>query len=322
MDPQLLQVTQLTWSRDGRVVDAEGACQLTLGCDGAALIGLPLHKALGIAEARARELEQKALAAPGTVEFVASSLGKDPTVLRLVLSTRDGQGSAGIINMRSVLAGAPPLQISRLASSLSHEIRNPLSSVKMAVQTLARNPTLSERDQRRLVIANREIRNMERMLWLLSEYGRDSSPSLEPIAVRSLVQEAATLVEPELAERRIELRIEEEAPHAWVRVEAGRIHRVLSQLLLSIAMGQPEGSAIAVTIRQARHDEVQILVVDSAAQAPEETSSIFEPFGSMLARGAGLSLAALRWVMESHGGKVTADWSSPPGTLYTLSFPA
>ncbi|HME92490.1 MAG TPA: histidine kinase dimerization/phospho-acceptor domain-containing protein, partial [Myxococcaceae bacterium] len=207
-------MAQLTWSHEGRVVEAEGACQLTLGCDRAALIGLPLHKALGIAEARARELDQKALAAPGAVEFVASNLGRDPTVLRLALGARGGQGSAGIINMRSVLAGAPPLQISRLASSLSHEIRNPLSSVKMAVQTLARNPTLSERDQRRLAIANREIRTMERMLWLLSEYGRDSSPTLEPTAVRTLVQEAATLVEPELAERRIEIRIEEEEPHS------------------------------------------------------------------------------------------------------------
>jgi len=322
MDPQLVQATQLTWSREGRVVEAEGACQLTLGCDAASLIGMPLHKALGIAEARARELDQKALAAPGTVEFVTSSLGKDPTVLRLALGTCDGQGSAGVINMRSVLTGAPPLQISRLASSLSHEIRNPLSSVKMAVQTLARNPTLSERDQRRLVIANREIRTMERMLWLLSEYGRDSPPSLEPIAVRSLVQEAATLVEPELAERRIEIRIEEEEPHARVRVETGRIHRVLSQLLLNIAMGQSEGSAITVTIRHAQHDEVQILVLDPGAEPPEVTASIFEPFASMLARGAGLSLAALQRVMESHGGKVAADWSSPPGTLYTLTFPA
>lgn len=322
MDPQLAQVAQLTWSRDGRVVDAEGACRVTLGRDGATLLGQPLHRALGVEEGRARELGQKALSSPGEVEFVASSLGKDSTVLRLVLGVRDGQGTAGIINMSSVLAGAPPLQISRLATSLSHEIRNPLSSVKMAVQTLARNSSLSERDQRRLVIANREIRTMERMLWLFSEYGRESPPALEPIALRSLVQEASTLVEPELAERRIEIQIQEEDPHARVRVEAGRIHRVLSQLLLNIAMGQPEGSAIPVKIRKAPPDLFQILVVDPTAEQPENTSTAFEPFGSMLTRGVGLSLAALRRVMESHGGKVTADWSSAPGTLYTLSFPA
>ncbi|HME90689.1 MAG TPA: ATP-binding protein, partial [Myxococcaceae bacterium] len=110
--------------------------------------------------------------------------------------------------------------------------------------------------------------------------------------------------------------------HSRVRVEAGRIQRVLSPLLLNIAMGQPEGTTIAVNIRRGPRDEVQIQVVDSSTEPPEDASSVFQPFSSMLARGAGLSLAALQRVMESHGGKVTADWSSPPGTLYTLSFPA
>src|SRR5712692_2832852 len=197
MDAHLVQVAQITWSGQGLVVDAEGACQLTLGYAGGALIGQPLHAVLGIAEGRARELDQQALASNGAVQFVASSLGKEPTtLLRLTLGTRRGHASAGVINMRSILAGAPRLQISRLASSFSHEIRNPLSSVKMAVQTVARNPALSERDQRRLMIGNREIRTMERVLWILSEYGRDSPSTVESVALRSLVQESAALVEP------------------------------------------------------------------------------------------------------------------------------
>src|SRR6185295_11888807 len=97
--------------------------------------------------------------------------------------------AASVVNMSALLEGAPPLQISKLASSLSHEIRNPLSSVKMAVQTLARNEGLSERDRRRLTIANREIRTMERMLWLFSEYGRDAPPVGEVTSVRALFQE-------------------------------------------------------------------------------------------------------------------------------------
>jgi len=324
MDAHLVQVAQITWSGQGLVVDAEGACQLTLGYAGGALIGQPLHAVLGIAEGRARELDQQALASNGAVQFVASSLGKEPTtLLRLTLGTRRGHASAGVINMRSILAGAPRLQISRLASSFSHEIRNPLSSVKMAVQTVARNPALSERDQRRLMIGNREIRTMERVLWILSEYGRDSPSTVESVALRSLVQESAALVEPELAEHRVEVRVDEEVPLARVRAEAGRVQRVLSQLLLKVAMGQPEGSTLAVKIRRAEQGGYAIRVVDSAAaEPPDESSSVFEPFGSTIARAEGLALAALRQVMESHGGKVTADWSTPAGTLYTLSFPA
>ena len=58
----------------------------------------------------------------------------------------------------------------------------------------------------------------------------------------------------------------------------------------------------------------------TAALPPEERGTLFEPFGSTLARGAGLSLAALRRVMLSQGGDITAEGSAEPGTVFTLTF--
>jgi two-component system sensor histidine kinase HydH len=322
MDPELTQVAQITWSRQRLIIEAEGACELVLGASADSLIGQSLHRALGISENRARELDQRACESNSTqLDFLSVATGRESELLRLALGRRHGNASAGISNLRHFLAGAPPVQISALASSLSHEIRNPLSSVKMAVQTLARNTSLSERDRRRLAIANREIRTMERMLWLFSEYGREVPPALESVPLRTLVQEAAALVEPELAERRIEVRIEGDAA-ARAQMEAGRVARVLSQLLLNIATGQPEGSVLKIEIRPALSEGFEMRILDPAAVGePKDAASVFEPFSSMLSRGAGLALAALSRVMESHGGKLSADWSSGRGTLYTLSFP-
>src|SRR5690606_29803941 len=141
-------------------------------------------------EAKARQSE-----AP-VVDFITHCEPNDePVVWRLSLS-RDGEGRcvASILHLSQLLEGAPPVQVSRLSSSLSHEIRNPLSSVKMAVQTLQRNTELGDRDKRRLTIANREIRTMERMLWLFSEYGRETPPHLEAMSLRSVLTEAADMV--------------------------------------------------------------------------------------------------------------------------------
>ncbi|RKH13464.1 sensor histidine kinase [Corallococcus sp. CA053C] len=325
MNAQLLQVAQLAWSPNLRVTRAEGDCATVLRRAPPALVGTPLHTALGVTQERARELDARAREDRRGVEFVvvAPGGGTPPTHLRLVLGMDGEEASAGVLDLGAVLEGAPPVQISRLSSSLSHEIRNPLSSVKMAVQTLARNTGLSDRDKRRLTIANREIRTMERMLWLLSEYGREGAANLDSHPLRSVVQEATAMVAPELAERRIEVDVKEEADLPRVRVDPNRLRPVLAQVLLNVAMGLPEEGRVQVTLRQVAPGHVSLILDDpAAALPPEERGTLFDPFGSRLARGAGLSLAALRRVMTGVGGDVAAEGSAEPGMVFTLTFAA
>ncbi|WP_224366210.1 sensor histidine kinase [Hyalangium versicolor] len=343
MNAQLLQALQLVWSPSLRVTRAEGDCVAVLRRPAAELQDVPLHLALGITPERAHELDARAREDRRAVEFISARIGPkprppeaerqgpslehplsrhdEPAPLRLVLGLEAGEPTAIIQDLDGLLDGAPPVQISKLSSSLSHEIRNPLSSVKMAVQTLQRNTTLSDRDKRRLTIANREIRTMERMLWLLSEYGRDSVPNMDQQPLRTVVQEAQAMVAPEMAERRIELKVEEDPELPRVRVDATRLRPVLAQLLLNISMGQPEDSHVNVQLRRGPEGRPLMVLKDSAAALPpEERGTLFEPFGSRLARGAGLSLAALRRVMLNQGGDISAEGSSEPGMVFTLTF--
>ena len=322
MDPLLLDSVSLAWGPDLLVSTLEGAVERVLGRPPEQLAGRPLSEVLGISPAVADELNAR-VEPGGTVEHVTAWKGEKSICLRLrILPLDGGRRAASAVNLTALLDGAPPLQISKLASSLSHEIRNPLSSVKMAVQTLARNSGLSDRDRRRLTIANREIRTMERMLWLLSEYGRDTPPQTELIPVRVLFQEAASLVEPELAERQVELAFQEddgELPP--VKVDHGRLRPVLSQLLLNVAQGLEPGARLTITLRRYGKGAQAVIADPAFAVLAEEHRTLYEPFGSpRLARGAGLSLAALRRVMISHGGQFVAEGTGHPGTLFTLTF--
>jgi len=323
MDPLLLDSASLAWGPDLLVVSVEGAAERVLGRPASGCVGSPLAEALGVAPAAAGELHDRARPGQATIEHVMSARGERSVCLRLnVLAGKGGRRAASVLNLSALLEGAPPLQISKLASSLSHEIRNPLSSVKMAVQTLARNPDLSDRDKRRLTIANREIRTMERMLWLLSEYGRDTLPQAELTSVRALMQEAASMVEAELSERQVELAFQEEDRDLPpVKVDSGRLRPVLSQLLFNVAQGLNPGARLGITLRRHGKGAQAVIQDPSWTVLPEEQRTLYEPFGSpRLARGAGLSLAALRRVMTSHGGQFVAEGSSDPGTLYTLTF--
>jgi len=321
MDPQLAQIAEIGWSPDLRVTSAEGACEAVFGRAAPELLGRLLAEVFGIPPRRAEELDARAKAAGGAVEFVTSS-AHEPHTFRLAMGLRGGGPRAGVLDLTAALAGAPPIQISHLSSSLSHEIRNPLSSVKMAVQTVAKNPALGDRDQRRLRIANREIRTMERMLSLLSEYGREAPPIPEAVPARTVVTEGAALVEPELAEREIRLEISEDPPGSKVRADVARLRPVIAQLLLNVASGLSQGAALEVLIRPFGAG-VSISVTDkNAAVPPEERATLFEPFGSRLARGAGLSLAALHRAMLAQGGAVEVEEVPGQGAEIRLLFPA
>ncbi|WNG42036.1 HAMP domain-containing histidine kinase [Archangium minus] len=324
MNLHLLQAVQISWSPSLGVTRAEGDCETVLHRPTSEVMERPLHVVLGTTAEKARELDALARQDRRAVEFLYVSLGAgDPVPLRLTLGMDAGEATAAVVDLRVLLAGAPPVQLSGLASQLSHELRNPLSSVKMAVQTLARNTGLSERDQRRLTIANREIRTLERMLWLVSEYGRDSTPNMEQHAPRSLVQEATAMVAPELAERRVEVRVDEAPDVPRVKVDAGRLRPVLAQVLLNVAMGLTEGGNVEVSIVPDDQGRVRILLKDPAGALPEEErDSLFEPFECRLARGAGLSLAALRRVLEHQGGDVSAETGPDTAAVFTLTFAA
>lgn len=322
MNAQLLQAVQLVWSPSLRVIRADGDCSTVLRRSPRELTDAPLHVVLGTTPERARELDARAREDRRAVEFVSARVStEEPTPLRLVLGLEGGEATAAIQDLDGLLDGAPPVQISKLSSSLSHEIRNPLSSVKMAVQTLQRKTDLNDRDKRRLTIANREIRTMERMLWLLSEYGRDSVPRLDQQPLRNVLQEAHSMVAPELAERRIDLRVDEAPELPRVSVDLARLRPVLAQLLLNIAMGLPEDSHVEVQLRLGPSGQPLLVLKDpTAALPPEERDTLFEPFGSRLARGAGLSLAALRRVMLNQGGDISAEGTAEPGMVFTLTF--
>ena len=315
-DPTWGLPLHIRWDESLSLVHGDGALP---GCASPSP-GTPLAEALMVDAATARAIDARGRAGGG-VEFVR--VGADsPRWLRVSVAPAGAVVEARVHDLGALLEGAPPLQISRLSSSLSHELRNPLSSVKMAVQTLSRNEGLSARDQRRLTIALREIRTLERMLWMLSEYGREVPLSVESWALPDLIQESASLIEQDLAERNVHLEVCCAAELPRVRLDGVRLRPVLAQLLLNVASNLGEGQPLAVSLRQSRRGVEAQVLDEHAALNPGDEARVFEPFGSRLARGAGLSLAALRRVLQQQGGEVTAAPASPParGVLFSLDF--
>lgn len=207
--------------------------------------------------------------------------------------TRDGPGHA-----LEDLRGLP-----RFASVVAHELRNPLSAVKIALQTLERHAQLKPKDSTRLSIALREVATIERVLSDLLDWARPPEPQLESVSAAQVLSAALIECEGDLADRRLEL-VRDETSGASVRGDAERLTLALAELVRNAAQASPPEGIVRVAVLQ-NDESVRFIVDDDGpGMSEEDAARAFEPFFSGRARGIGLGLTRALDTARSLGGDV------------------
>jgi len=211
--------------------------------------------------------------------------------------------------------------IERFAADVAHEIKNPLTSLRSAVETVAR---ISDPDQQRklLAIVFDDVRRLDRLISDISDASRlDAELSRSETDRVDLGRMLDALVEIERAAGesagngappRIVL---ESAPNADVTVQGieDRLVQVLRNLLANAVSFSPPGGRIA--LRAARSGDMVVVTVEDEGQGipPGKEAAIFErfyterPAGEAFGTHSGLGLSISRQIVEAHGGTIRAE---------------
>jgi signal transduction histidine kinase len=201
----------------------------------------------------------------------------------------------------------------QMAAGVAHEIRNPLSSMKMTVQMLRE----SGKDAESFDLILREI---ERLELIAAELTGASQPlRKEAVKLDSVVNDVL-----ELMRRRLEhlgIRVEKAyAPVPDVQVDVARFKRCVMNLVLNGAQAMPSGGPLRVGVAP-RDGRIRFSVTDAGAGVPAEIGSkVFEPFVTTKQDGVGLGLALTKRIVEDHGGSIGYD-SAPGGTTFWIELP-
>jgi len=201
----------------------------------------------------------------------------------------------------------------QMAAGVAHEIRNPLSSIKMTVQMLREGA----RDAEAYDLVLREI---ERLELIAAELTGASQPlRKEPVKLDTVVDDVL-----ELMRRRLEhlgVRVERSfAPAAEVPVDVARFKRCVMNLVLNGAQAMPSGGPLRVAIAP-RDGRVRFSVTDAGPGVPPEVGPrVFEPFVTTKQDGVGLGLALTKRIVEEHGGAIGYD-PAPAGTTFWIELP-
>lgn len=196
-----------------------------------------------------------------------------------------------------------------MSSAVVHEMRNPLSSIKLNVRALLLKLGGDVRHSELARIAEQQVERLERMLSDLLSLGKPLSMNVTPMMLQEAVADAMEAVANEARQRRCRLRLQDDAPGAKGLLDAERIRHALLNLLQNALDAIDDGGEVVVrtSLEGPEGKRALIEVLDDGPGIPEDNlDRLFKPFFTTRAHGTGLGLAIVRKIVECHGGRVYA----------------
>lgn len=238
-------------------------------------------------------------------------------------------------DMRQLLIRAERLEgIAEMSASLAHEIKNPLASIRSAVEQLSRMPRASDDEKTLSHLVQRESDRLSRVLTEFLDFSRTGMTRVQSLDITSIARNAARLAssQPGIAEG---VTIVDKFPATPMTIEGDEdlIHRAVFNLLLNAVQVSPphtdvllEGGELAPHQLPDGAPEFAggaygILVTDQGPGiTPEIRDRLFDPFVTTKPGGSGLGLSIVQRAVQAHGGIVTV---SSPGeeTRFTIVLP-
>ncbi len=215
--------------------------------------------------------------------------------------------------------------LGQLTASLSHEIRNPLSAIKMNMQILSRKLELDGFDRRRLDITAQEVTRLEMIMRQLLDTVRPLSLERAPVDLAALVKSSLELLEPRLLENAVQASQRHARNLPPAMGDAASLQQALQNLLLNALEASPRGGRIAVWTRRGRAHGEAFLEIGVRDEGPgiaaADLPQLFKPFFTRKQQGTGLGLLNVKRIIEAHGGSVVVHSRSGRGASFALRLP-
>lgn len=218
-------------------------------------------------------------------------------------------------------------EIARLAGALAHEIKNPLSTIRLNMELLAEDFTAdveSPRERRalqKIVVVQRECERLQTLLDDFLSFAKVRQMRLEPSDLNQEVRRALDFFRPKAAESHIEVIPYLQSDLPGVLLDREAFQGALFNLVINAQQAMPGGGQLVIST-EATPRGVALHLIDTGCGIDEKTMAhIFEAFYSTKRGGSGLGLATTRKIIEGHKGLIHVQSEVGRGTRFTIELP-
>ncbi len=217
-------------------------------------------------------------------------------------------------------------EIARIAGGLAHEIKNPLSTIRLNMELLAEDfaEGESQRERRALAkvqVVQRECRRLQELLDNFLSFAKVRKLNQEPSNLNLQVKQVIDFFRPKAKEAGIEIVDYLAADLPTVLLDREAFHGALLNLVLNAEQAMSDGGQLVVRTSTVG-DGVALDLIDTGCGMSRETQDhIFDAFFSTKGSGSGLGLPTARKIIEAHGGTIALQSEVGHGTQFTIKLP-
>jgi PAS domain S-box-containing protein len=214
--------------------------------------------------------------------------------------------------------------IGQLSAGIAHEVRNPLSSIKMSLQILEKRMQPEGNDLKRFRIAQREVEHLEELVNDVLIYAKPAVPKKEPSDIRRIVENALALVERLVTDKNIRIHTELEDSLPFLQVDSAMLEQAFLNIYRNAVDAMEMDGILRTTARRTGNDpaQLQITVEDNGCGIEaSDLPHIFNPFFTKKKYGTGLGMTQVKKIIDLHRGSIEVSSKKAEGTRVMVTFP-
>ena len=276
---------------------------------------------------------------PGIVEAGLVKKSGEDSILEIATSSvkrLEDESAEFIISFRDITEAKKSEEIIRrmdrlsslgqLSAGIAHEIRNPLSGIKLNLQILSKKI----KDPESIEKINDSLEGIGRINNLIKSvlnFTRPAVPKFKPDYLQRVLKDTVSIMESQLKRKKIMVIMDLPAAEQAIAFDENQIRQVFVNLVLNAMAAMPEGGTIKITGSMDHYEPgkaglFHLVISDNGSGIRQDLlPRIFDPFFTTKPEGTGLGLSIVHKILEQHKATIEVESSDSAGTVFTLTFP-